>query len=37
MSVITQDTRETGFLFQRLSMPLQRGHAISFRNTFTMK
>ena len=27
---ITEDTRETTFLFQRLSMTLQRGNAVSF-------
>jgi len=30
---ITEDTRETTFLFQRLSMDLQRGNAVSFHNT----
>jgi len=30
---ITEDTRETKFLFQRLSMALQRGNAVSFHNT----
>ena len=30
---ITEDTRETTFLFQRLSMALQRGNAVSFHNT----
>ena len=32
-TVITQDTRETVFLFQRLSIALQRGNAVSFFNT----
>ena len=32
-TVITQDTRETVFLFQRLSVALQRGNAVSFLNT----
>ena len=32
-TVITQDTSETVFLFQRLSMALQRGNAVSFLNT----
>ena len=32
-TVITQDTRETAFLFQRLSIALQRGNAVSFLNT----
>jgi len=31
--VITQDTREAVFLFQRLSIALQRGNAVSFLNT----
>jgi len=30
---ITEDTRTTTFLFQRLSMALQRGNAVSFHNT----
>jgi len=32
-TVITQDTTETVFLFQRLSIALQRGNAVSFLNT----
>jgi len=32
-TTITEDTRETTFLFQRLSMALQRGNAVSFHNT----
>jgi len=32
-TVITRDTRETVFLFQRLSIALQRGNAVSFLNT----
>ena len=36
-SHITEDTIETIFLFQRLSMALQRGNAISFRNTMITK
>ena len=32
-TVITQDTRETVFLFQRLPIALQRGNAVSFLNT----
>jgi len=32
-TVITQDTRETVFLFQCLSIALQRGNAVSFLNT----
>ena len=31
--VITQNTREKVFLFQRLSIALQRGNAVSFLNT----
>jgi len=30
---ITEDTRETIFLFQRLSMALQTGNAVSLHNT----
>jgi len=33
ITTITEDTRETTFLFQRLSMALQRGNAVSFHNT----
>jgi len=33
ITTITEDTRETTFLFQRFSMVLQRGNAISFHNT----
>jgi len=33
ITVVTEDTRETEFLFQRLSMALQRGDAVSFQNT----
>jgi len=34
ITTITEDTRETTFLFQRLSltMALQRGNAVSFYN-----
>ena len=32
-TTVTQDTRETVFLFQRLSIALQRGNAVSFLNT----
>ena len=32
-TVITQDTRETVFLFQRLSIALQLGNVVSFLNT----
>jgi len=33
ITTITEDTRETTFLFQRLSMALQRGNVVSFHNT----
>ena len=33
ITVVTEDTGETEFLFQRLSMALQRGNAVSFQNT----
>jgi len=33
ITTITEDTRETTFLFKRLSMALQRGNAVSFDNT----
>jgi len=32
---ITGDARESNFLFRQLSVPLQRGDAVSFQNTFT--
>ena len=32
-TVIAQDTRETVFLFQRLSIALQQGNAVSFPRT----
>ena len=32
---ITGDARESNFLFQQLSVALQRGNAVSFQNTFT--
>jgi len=32
---VTEDSRETVFLFQRLSIALQRGNAVSFLSTFT--
>jgi len=35
MTPVTDDPRETGFLFQRLSVALQRGNAVSFHSTFT--
>ena len=31
-TTITEDTLETTFLFQHLSMALQRGNAVSFHN-----
>ena len=34
ISSVTEDTRETMFLFQRLSVALQRGNAVSFLATF---
>jgi len=34
--VITGDTRETTYLFQQLSVALQRGNAVSFRDIFTV-
>ena len=33
ITTIREDTRETTFLFQRLSIALQRGNAVSFHNT----
>ena len=33
ITTIIEDTRETTFLFQRLSVALQRGNAVSFHNT----
>jgi len=33
ITTITEDTRKTTFLFQRLSMAIQRGNAVSFHNT----
>ena len=33
ITTVTEDTRETTFLFQRLSMALQRGNAVAFWNT----
>ena len=33
ITAITEDTRETTFLFQRLSIALQRINAVSFHNT----
>jgi len=33
IATITEETRETTFLCRHLSMALQRGNAVSFRNT----
>ena len=33
ITTIVEDTRETTFFFQRLSVALQRGNAVSFHNT----
>jgi len=35
MTAVTEDTREPTYLFQRLSVALQQGNAVSFRSTFT--
>ena len=35
ITVATEDSRETVFLFQSLSIALQRGNAVSFLSTFT--
>jgi len=37
MTAVTEDTRETTYLFQRLSVALQRVNAVSFYSTFTTK
>jgi len=34
ITAVTEDTRETLFLFQRLSIALQRGNAVAFLATF---
>jgi len=34
-TLVTEDSRETVFLYQRLSIALQRGNAVSFLSTFT--
>jgi len=34
-TTITGDTGETVYLFQQLSVALQRGNTVSFQNTFT--
>ena len=33
ITMVTEDNRETTYLFQRLSIALQRGNAVSFQNT----
>ena len=35
ISGVTQEPRETQFLFQRLSISLQRGNAVEFKNAFS--
>ena len=35
ITLVTEDSRETVFLFQSLSIALQRGNAVSFLSTFT--
>ena len=35
LSGVTQEPRETQFLFQWLSISLQRGNAVAFKNTFS--
>jgi len=37
ITAITEDTRETAFLFQRLSIVLQRGNVALFHNTVVTK
>jgi len=34
VSINTEDTRETMFLFQQLSIALQKGNAITFQSAF---
>ena len=34
-TIITGDSRETTYLFQQLSVALQKGNAVSLQNTFT--
>jgi len=34
-TIITGDSREITYLFQQLSVALQKGNAVSFQNTFT--
>ena len=35
ITLVTEDSRETIFLYQGLSIALQRGNAVSFLSTFT--
>jgi len=35
ITAITEDTRETVFLFQRLSMALRQRNAVAFQNTMS--
>ena len=35
ITLVTEDSRETVFLFQRLSIAIQGGNAVSFLSTFT--
>jgi len=35
MTAVTEDTSEATYLFQRMSVTLQRGNAVSFHSTFT--
>jgi len=35
MTPVTENTREATYLFQRMSLALQRGNAVSFHSTFT--
>jgi len=35
ITVITEDSRETTFLFPRLSIALEQGNVVSFQNTMT--
>ena len=35
ITVCTKDSKETQYLFQQLSMAIQRGNAVSFPNTFS--
>jgi len=35
MTNITDDERETAYLFQQMSIALQRGNVVSFQSTFT--